>query len=65
MVSMKKFMEENRLYLTWDGLAYDLSKVDDRAGLRAILEKASKLVSTKLTVFDECESVTLCRVSKQ
>ena len=35
----KKFLEENRIYLTWYGLSYDLRAVKDRGQLRLLLEK--------------------------
>ena len=35
----KKFLEENRIYLTWDGLSHDLARKQDRGELRALLEK--------------------------
>jgi restriction system protein len=34
----KKFLEENRVYLTWDGLSHDLSSFSGRDQLRALLE---------------------------
>ena len=34
----KKFLEENRIYLTWGGLSRDLAGKQDRAELRALLE---------------------------
>ena len=39
MASMeKKFIDENRIYLTWDGLSHDLGALKSRAELRALLE---------------------------
>lgn len=35
----KKFLDENRIYLTWDGLSHDLGALKDRGQLRALLEK--------------------------
>lgn len=35
----KKFLEENRFYLTWDGLHNDLSLLKTRSALRDLLEK--------------------------
>ncbi len=35
----KKFLEEGRIYLTWNQLSHDLSEVADRGALRAILEE--------------------------
>jgi restriction system protein len=35
----KKFLEEGRIYLTWNRLSYDLSEIDDRSALRAVLEE--------------------------
>lgn len=35
----KKFLEENRIYLTWEGLSHDLGALKDRGQLRALLEK--------------------------
>ena len=35
----KKFLEENRIYLTWGGLSHDLAQKQDRGELRALLEK--------------------------
>ena len=35
----QKFLEENRLFLTWDGLSHDLSGLKNRAQLRTLLEK--------------------------
>ena len=35
----KKFLEENRIYLTWDGLSHDLGALKNRGQLRALLEK--------------------------
>lgn len=34
----KKFLDENRIYLTWDGLSHDLSALDERDQLRELLE---------------------------
>lgn len=33
----QKFLDENRIYLTWDGLNYDLGKIQDRNALRSLL----------------------------
>ncbi|MEZ5357687.1 MAG: restriction endonuclease [Candidatus Zixiibacteriota bacterium] len=33
----QKFLEENRIYLTWEGLKYDLSECKDRAALKGLL----------------------------
>ena len=35
----KKFLEENRIYLTWDGLSHDLAALKNRGQLRALLEQ--------------------------
>lgn len=35
----QKFLEDNRVYLTWDGLNNDLMKIQDRLELRKLLEK--------------------------
>ncbi|MEN8179171.1 MAG: restriction endonuclease [Pseudomonadota bacterium] len=35
----KKFLEENRIYLTWGGLSHDLAALKNRGQLRALLEK--------------------------
>jgi len=35
----KKFLEENRIYLTWDGLSHDLGALKNRGQLCALLEK--------------------------
>jgi len=35
----QKFLDENRIYLTWDGLSYDLGKMQDRSQLKDLLEK--------------------------
>ena len=35
----KKFLEENRIYLTWGGLSHDLARKQDRGELRALLEQ--------------------------
>lgn len=35
----KKFLEENRIYLTWGGLSHDLAPKQDRGELRALLEE--------------------------
>lgn len=35
----KKFLDDDRIYLTWGGLSHDLSKLSDRAALLALLEK--------------------------
>lgn len=32
-----RFLSENRIYLTWDGLAHDLSRLPDRAALDGVL----------------------------
>jgi len=34
----KRFLDEKRIYLTWDGLSHDLSKIDSRQQLRSLLE---------------------------
>lgn len=34
----KKFIEKNRIYLTWDGLSHDLGALKNRGQLRALLE---------------------------
>ena len=34
----KKFLDENRVYLTWSGLSHDLAAVKGRGQLRALLE---------------------------
>jgi restriction system protein len=34
-----KFLNENRIYLTWGGLDRDLSKLSDRKQLMALLEE--------------------------
>lgn len=34
----KKFLDENRIYLTWSGLSQDLSTLRDRGQLRSLLE---------------------------
>ena len=35
----QKFFEENRIFLTWDGLSHDLSGMKNRGQLRTLLEK--------------------------
>jgi len=35
----KKFLEENRIFLTWDGLSHDLGALKNRGQLRALLEQ--------------------------
>lgn len=35
----KKFLNDNRIYLTWSGLNHDLGKLADRHALSALLEK--------------------------
>jgi restriction system protein len=35
----KKFLDENRVYLTWEGLSHDLGAVKSRTQLRVLLEK--------------------------
>ena len=35
----KKFLDENRIYLTWGGLSHDLAALKNRGQLRALLEK--------------------------
>lgn len=35
----QKFLEESRVYLTWDGFARDLSKIVDRQGLILALQQ--------------------------
>lgn len=35
----QKFLEENCIFLTWDKLNHDLSKIQDRSGLRKLLEQ--------------------------
>ena len=35
----KKFLEENRIYLTWDGLSHDLGALKNRGQLRTLLEQ--------------------------
>lgn len=35
----RKFLDDNRIYLTWGGLDRDLSKLDDRKALMAVLEE--------------------------
>ena len=35
----KKFLDENRIYLTWSGLSHDLAAVKDRSQLRVLLEQ--------------------------
>ena len=35
----KKFLDENRVYLTWSGLSHDLAAVKSRGRLRALLER--------------------------
>jgi len=35
----KKFLDENRIYLTWDGLSHDLAPLKNAGELRALLEK--------------------------
>lgn len=35
----KKFLEESRIYLTWDGLSHELGALQDRGQLRALLEQ--------------------------
>lgn len=35
----KKFLGENRVYLTWDGLSHDLGSLKNRTQLRVLLEK--------------------------
>ena len=35
----KKFLDENRIYLTWSGLFHDLAAVKSRGRLRALLEE--------------------------
>lgn len=34
----QKFLEESRIFLTWDGLSHELSGMEDRGQLRALLE---------------------------
>jgi len=34
-----KFLDENRIYLTWDGLKYDLSKIESKSALTDLLRK--------------------------
>ena len=34
-----KFLEDGKIYLTWDGLSSDLSKLKDKKALYALLEK--------------------------
>jgi len=35
----QKFLDDDRIYLTWGGLSHDLSKLSDRPALMALLEK--------------------------
>ena len=35
----KKFLEEDRIYLTWGGLSHDLARKQDRGELRALLKE--------------------------
>ena len=35
----KKFLDENRVYLTWEGLSADLGKLSQKSDLKAVLEK--------------------------
>lgn len=35
----RKFLEDSRIYLTWSGLSYDLSTIQDREALLALLER--------------------------
>ena len=35
----KKFLSEGRIYLTWEGLSYDLGELKGRGELRALLQK--------------------------
>ncbi len=35
----KRFLDENRIYLTWGGLSHDLLAVEDKAQLRTLLEE--------------------------
>ena len=35
----KKFLDERRIYLTWDGLCHDLASLKDRKQLRTLLEE--------------------------
>ncbi len=42
-----KFLEENRIYLTWDGLNYDLSKIGEMAALRDLVGKVYPDMSKK------------------
>ena len=35
----KRFIDENRIYLTWGGLSHDLGALKSRGQLRALLEK--------------------------
>lgn len=34
----RKFLDENRIYLTWNGLSYDLATLQHRSDLRTLLE---------------------------
>ena len=35
----QKFFEENRIFLTWNGLSHDLSGMKNRGQLRTLLEE--------------------------
>ena len=35
----KKFLNEDRIYLTWDGLSHDLELLKDQGQQRALLEE--------------------------
>ena len=35
----KRFLNDNRIYLTWEGLTYDLSKLNTKKDLNTLLEK--------------------------
>ena len=38
-----KFLEDGKIYLTWDGLSSDLSKLKDKKALYALLEKTTPM----------------------
>lgn len=35
----KRFLDEQRIYLTWEGLSHDLSKIESKPQLRSLLEE--------------------------
>jgi restriction system protein len=52
----QQFLKDQKIYLTWDGLAHDLSEIPDKKGLRKLLEQVYPSF-TKAHIANHCGQI--------